>query len=97
MKYLYDVPFSTPAATDSYRSGWEAVFGKKARGTMTVTSVDRDAPTLTCDPAPFQTLLREDEDNASRFWANHLAPGDDCPCASGKAFARCHGLDPADE
>lgn len=29
MKYLYDVPFSTPAATDAYRDGWEATFGKK--------------------------------------------------------------------
>ena len=29
MKYLHDVPFSTPAATDAYRDGWEATFGKK--------------------------------------------------------------------
>lgn len=29
MKYLYDVPFSTPAATEAYRSGWDAVFGKR--------------------------------------------------------------------
>lgn len=28
-KYLYDVPFSTPAATDAYREGWDAIFAKK--------------------------------------------------------------------
>jgi uncharacterized protein YecA (UPF0149 family) len=28
VKYLHDVPFSTPAATDAYRSGWEVTFGK---------------------------------------------------------------------
>jgi hypothetical protein len=29
-KYLYDVPFSSKAATDEYRANWDAIFGRKA-------------------------------------------------------------------
>jgi hypothetical protein len=50
-KYLYDVPFSTPAATDQYRDGWEAIFGKKPEPTSAKTASlwgDHDSPEKPC-------------------------------------------------
>lgn len=75
MKYLYDVPFGTPAATDKYREGWDAVFAPLKEG-----------------------VEKAKRDESERLYGSVL-PGDDCPCESGKAFARCHGIedDPRDE
>lgn len=92
MKYLYDVPFSTGAATDKYRDGWDAIFAKSA------DKAPEHDPDYCEECAAFDAELAADEAPDTEPAPPAVCPGDDCPCESGKAFAQCHGkVDPADE
>lgn len=57
MKYLYDVPFSTPAATDAYRANWDAIFGKKTTEVVeeSIPDTEKEPPQWTKGDCPCES------------------------------------------